>query len=753
MLERDRTQPPRFTKKYASTLAAGWTAILVLSFFWTVYRSHVTNLEKARIETRTLYELNLVYRRWSALHGGVYVPVTDEYRPNPYLTVPDRDLTTTTGRKLTLVNPAMMTRQVFELLGTQSPLPVINHITSLKYLNPANKPDAWEEEGLRAFERGVKEQSGQIMLNGEPYMRLLSPFKTEAGCLKCHGHQGYRVGDVRGGVSIAVPMRPYLESEDRERRVAAFTHFGLWLVGMGGIVLFSRNIRNKQAALAESEEKYRLLFENNPHPMWVYDLETLAFLTVNDAALRHYGYTREEFLAMTIRDIRPAEDVAALLANVARVAEGLDEAGVWRHRKKDGSLIHVEITSHALSFEGKRAELVMVTDVTERRRLEDQLRHAVKMEAVGRLAGGVAHDFNNILTAIIGYGSLTKMKLKPDDPVMHNIEEIITSAERGAALTQSLLAFSRKQIINPRPVNINNIIGRVGRLLQRLIGEDVKLEIKTADRDLIVFADSGQLEQVLMNLAANARDAMPEGGLLLIETRQAHLDESYIKAHNYGKPGDYALLSVSDTGTGMDAQVLERIFEPFFTTKEVGRGTGLGLSIVYGIVKQNEGYINVYSEPGKGTTFKLYLPLVEPASGEKETQETFEHPEMTRGCETVLVAEDDEPLRRMVSSVLEEFGYRVIGAVDGEDALAKIREHRNDIGLLLLDVIMPKKNGKEVYEEAKGLVPGIKALFASGYTADIVNKKGILDEGMDFLSKPVSPHELLRKVREVLDRK
>jgi nitrogen-specific signal transduction histidine kinase/CheY-like chemotaxis protein len=395
----------------------------------------------------------------------------------------------------------------------------------------------------------------------------------------------------------------------------------------------------------------------------------------------------------------------------------------------------------------------MAHDVSERKRLEDQLRHSQKMEAVGLLAGGIAHDFNNILTAIIGYGSLTKMKLNPGDQLMHNVDEIIASAERGAALTQSLLAFSRKQLINPQPVNISNIIERVSKLLLRLIGEDIKLETVPASADLIVIADSGQIEQVLMNLVTNARDSMPDGGFLNIETRQVVLDEGFIASHGYGKPGDYALIALSDTGIGMESKTAERIFEPFFTTKEMGHGTGLGLSIVYSIVKQHEGYINVYTEPGKGTTFKIYLPLAKLTNDEVVKLNPAVPPIQNQGNETVLVAEDDEPLRRLVGSVLEEFGYTVIVAADGEEAMRKIREHGEQIQLLLLDVIMPKKNGKEVYEEARRLIPGVKALFASGYTADIVHKKGILDEGLDFVSKPISPNELLRKVREVLDKK
>jgi signal transduction histidine kinase len=401
----------------------------------------------------------------------------------------------------------------------------------------------------------------------------------------------------------------------------------------------------------------------------------------------------------------------------------------------------------------RTAELARTNDqlqkeLAERKRTEDQLRHSQKMEAVGRLSGGVAHDFNNILTAIIGYGTLLQMHIGVDDPMRHNIDEILASAKRAAALTQSLLAFSRKQAMNPKPVDLPLVIERISKLLQRLIGEDITLVRKGATENLVVVADSGQLEQVLMNLATNARDAMPEGGQLIIDTERTVLDEQFLATHEYMKPGVYARVTVSDTGTGMDRMTAVRVFEPFFTTKEVGKGTGLGLSIVHGIIKQHDGYINVYSEPGHGTTFKIYLPLAEAAAtaGNRESV-----PEIKRGSETILMAEDDEQIRRLTRSVLETAGYAVIEAVDGADAIEKMQIHRDAIRLLLLDVIMPKKNGREVYEEAKKLIPGVASLFVSGYTADIIHDKGLSVDGNRVIMKPVLPGELLNKIRATLD--
>ena len=400
--------------------------------------------------------------------------------------------------------------------------------------------------------------------------------------------------------------------------------------------------------------------------------------------------------------------------------------------------------------DGKITSVIEVgRDITEHRKLEEQFRQSQKMEAVGQLAGGVAHDFNNILTAIIGYGNLIEMKMKEDDPFKVYIEHILSSSERAANLTRSLLAFSRKQIMNPRPVNLNEIVERVVKLLSRLIGEDIELRTILTDKALTVMADSSQMEHVLINLATNARDAMPDGGLLTIDTETVKIDEEFIKAHAYGKLGTYALISISDTGAGMDEKTRDRIFEPFFTTKEVGKGTGLGLAMVYGIIKQHDGYIHVYSEPDKGTTFRIYLPVIE---SEIEEIKTEDLKSVKGGAETVLVAEDDASVRKLIQDILEKYGYKVITAEDGEDAVNKFMENMGVIQLLLFDVIMPRKNGKEAYTEIKKIKSDIKVLFLSGYTADIIHKKGILEEGMNFILKPVSINKLLGKVREVLDK-
>ena len=400
------------------------------------------------------------------------------------------------------------------------------------------------------------------------------------------------------------------------------------------------------------------------------------------------------------------------------------------------------ITALRTRAEHRRAE-------EEKVALESRLLQAQKMEAIGQLAGGVAHDFNNILTVITGFGTLIKMAADKHEPInVEYLDQILASSQKAANLTQSLLAFGRKQRINLAPHSIDDMIANTGKLLDRLLTEDIELQITPAAQDLIVMADVTQIDQILINLAANARDAMPHGGLLSIRTEVAELDDEFIKTHGYGEQGTYALLSISDTGVGMDRSTKEHIFEPFFTTKEVGKGTGLGLATVYGIVKQHNGYVVVDSEPHRGTTFRIYLPLVD----KKRSGETRRSEEVESGAETVLVVEDDEGVRKLTTEILRAHGYTTMEAADGEDAVKVFMENQDEVDLMILDVVMPKKNGKEAYEEIKKTHPNVRVIFTSGYTGEVILDKGIQGETVDFITKPLTPNGLLRKVREVLDR-
>jgi len=523
-----------------------------------------------------------------------------------------------------------------------------------------------------------------------------------------------------------------------------------FLDSVGGHIALAIDRRRREEALQKSESMFRLLFSHTPLPTWVFDTETGKFLEVNDAAVAQYGFTEEEFKRMTVFDIRPASDRTASDDIWRHPSIGAFHRGQWRHQTKDGRIFKVELVAHELEYAGRRVRLVVAQDVSERQHLEEQLRQAQKMEAVGRLAGGVAHDFNNLLMVIKGHTELLLGSLHQGDPARRKIEQIEKSADRATGLTRQLLAFSRMQVLQPRSINLNSIVEEMGRLIPRLIGEDVELAIHTSSDLGTIRADASQMEQIIMNLAVNARDAMPKGGKLIIETSNADLDGTYKLAHPVVKPGRYVLLAVSDTGIGMDAETQAHIFEPFFTTKEQGKGTGLGLSTVYGVVKQSGGFIWVYSELGKGATFKVYLPRVEEA-----VEDASHHPTTTqvmRGTETILLAEDEQDVREVAREFLESAGYKVLLAANGQEAMEQAAEFSGSIDLLLSDMIMPGMTGIELVRRLRQGRPGFGVIYMSGYSEQAAAEATRTDPSAIVLTKPFSRSALLRSVREVLQR-
>ena len=502
-----------------------------------------------------------------------------------------------------------------------------------------------------------------------------------------------------------------------------------------------------EEAIRISERRYRDLFESNPQPMVIYDSETLRFLAVNDTAVRQYGWSVEQFQAMTITDIRPPEDVSSLVALLKTETAARTTAA--RHLRADGSIIQVEVTSHEIAWEGRPARVVRAMDLTEKVKLEEQLRQAQKMEAVGRLAGGIAHDFNNLLTAISGNAQLLRTELEPGDARVEEVDEILLAGERAATLTRQLLAFGRRQVLQPRALNLNESIEELRSMLGRLIGEDVLLRT-VLDPDLgLVRADPSQLTQVLMNLAVNARDAMPHGGTLTLETCNVTLDETFAAAHEGVRAGPHVMLSVSDTGAGMDAETQAHLFEPFFTTKEVGKGTGLGLATVYGIVRQSEGSIDMRSEPGKGSTFEICLPQA--PVGEHIAVGQVPIAARQRGHETILVVEDEASVRKLTISVLERQGYSVLAADGPGPAAAIAAEHPGPIDLLLTDVVMPGGNGADLAARLSALRPAMKVLMMTGYAQETIADQGGLKAGIVLIEKPFSPNLLLARVRMAID--
>lgn len=519
------------------------------------------------------------------------------------------------------------------------------------------------------------------------------------------------------------------------------------IIALLGITRDVTEQKKAERALLEEKKFSDAVIDSLPGLFYIVD-EAGILIRWNKNLQDVTGYSPEELTNMNALELfqEDRELVGGKIQEVFHIGSASVEAKMVT---KSGVSISFMLTGFRMSMDDKPYLVGVGTDISERKRLEDRLRQSHKMESIGALAGGISHDFNNILTAIIGYGSLLLMKMRDDDPLRHNVDQILVSANRAASLTQGLLAYSRKRTQNPQPVNLNEIIRKVERLLLRLIGEDVELKSILTEKEVTILADAGQIEQALMNLATNARNAMPDGGYLYIETRLVDLDEEAAKTLNFRTPGTYALIVVTDSGMGMDEQTRERIFEPFFTTQDGRRGAGLGLAMVYGIIKQHNGSVEVESEVGKGTSFKIYLPVAQTIN---ENVRPVALSPIEGGTETILVAEDDDTVRTLICSMLEQFGYAVIQAVNGEEAVNKFMANRDKIRLLLLDVIMPKKNGREVYEKVRIFQPDIKALFLSGHTADIVYRKGMLDKEPDFISKPVPMNELLRKVRTILDK-
>ncbi len=506
-------------------------------------------------------------------------------------------------------------------------------------------------------------------------------------------------------------------------------------------------VRLNAEALRESDETYRALFDASPNPLLVFDSETLRLLAVNDAGLRLYGYTREELLTMKLTDIKADKSDRELVARMGDPKSAW--AGVKSHLKKDGSVVRVELNAGPMSFRGQPGRLVAVQDVTDRERLEGQLRQSQKMEAIGSLAGGVAHDFNNLLSVILSYSEVLAGDLTPGDPMRADLLEIHAAGMRAADLTRQLLAFSRRQVLQATTVSLNDAVRGVEGMLRRVIGEDIELTVIAAATPGAVTVDPGQLEQMIMNLAVNARDAMPRGGVLTIETSEVELDATYAAEHIGVTAGRHVLLTLTDTGEGMDHETQARMFEPFFTTKGVGKGTGLGLSTVFGIAQQSGATISVESELGKGTAFKLCFPSAvgelwaAPAIGSSS--------DMPRGSETILLVEDDERVRTLTRTILRKSGYEVLETRTAAEALLLCEASTPTIDLLLTDVVMPQVSGRELAERLLRLRPSMRVLFMSGYTDDTIMRHGILDSTLAFLQKPITPTALTRKVRDVLD--
>ncbi len=510
-----------------------------------------------------------------------------------------------------------------------------------------------------------------------------------------------------------------------------------------------QRVAERTEEIRNSEERFRLLFDSATDGILVIDIENRQFKMGNRTICTMLGYSQEEIQHLGITNLHPAENLPYVIDMFERQVRGEQVASLAiPMRRKDGSVFHADITSTQIIFGDRRYVVGYFRDVTGERILQKQVQTAQRMESVGTLAGGIAHDFNNALTGIVGFGELLRVRMAGDEQALHDLDEILRCAERASMLTRQLLTYARRQIIEPVNLSLSALVADLMKLIGKVVGEHIEVKTSLEKNVPTIHADRGQIEQVVMNLCLNAKDAMPKGGRLVVETGDVSLDEEYALRNPYMKTGRYALLTVSDTGIGMDQKTQERVFEPFFTTKGLEKGTGLGLAMVYGIVKQHGGFIHLYSEPGIGTTFNVYFPAIE---ARPDAVPAIRRDEIARGgTETILLAEDEEALRELAERILTGFGYTVLVARNGEEAIEMFRQHK-EIALAVLDVVMPRKGGREAFEEMHKQNPRLKVIFMSGYSVNAIHDSFVLIPGTPFLQKPFGPTILARKVREVLD--
>ncbi len=903
-----------------------WLLILATSFYYNWQHHNQTLMELATAEAQSSYNKDLAYRRWASLHGGVYVPPTDQTPPNPFLShLENRDLTSTSGVKLTLINPAYMTRQVHELereqYGTQG------HITSLNPLRPENRPDPWESKALQAFTAGAKEVTSKEEINGQPFLRFMRPLLTEASCLKCHAGQGYKVGDIRGGISVSVPLAFYLEMGRVHTRQLVFTHAVIAALGLLALWAWRRRQQRYEQTLLASEEKYRIVADNTyDWEFWLGTNDDLRY--ISPSCQRITGYSQEEFLAnpglfeeiihpddrpiygqhrhlaskgqqgpeevcfrirhrdghelwighfcqpifdraqrflgargtnrditdckrnedglharIALREYAMEHDLNSFLTKAVDEAERLTAssigfihfldadqqtprlriwstntrsrlysaedqdahhplttAGVWAdciHEQRP--VIHNDYATLALRKElptghapiirvltvpiirdnqvlaviglGNKAEEYTTKDITtlsdfsdsvwdivlqkraeeERAKLETQLRQAQKMESIGTLAGGIAHDFNNILTAVLGYAELAHDDLSVDQPSHAYISEVLKAGERAKSLVQQILAFSRQSEQEFKPLQIHLVVKEAVKLLRSTIPTTVEIKQDINVNSGTVLADPTQIHQIVMNLCTNAYHAMREkGGTLAVGLSPLTVGEDDAKVNQFHLlPGTYIRLEVSDTGCGMNRLTLERIFDPYFTTKPKGEGTGLGLAVVHGIVKSCGGHITVYSEPGMGTTFRLYLPRLADQGQQDQWQEAVELP---RGHERIMVVDDEETIASMEKTMLEGLGYQVTIHTDPREAVMAMQLHPEAFDLICTDMTMPHLNGTEVTKRVRVFRPGMPVILCTGFS-ELINEEKAKALGLDgYLTKPLLRKDLATTVRAALDR-
>ena len=748
--------------KYLILLQCFWGLVVIASCFRNLHFEKTDLIQHATTEARTACDKDLLYRRWSAIHGGVYVAVDPATPPNPYLKVKERDITTPSGRRLTLVNPAYMTRQVHELGRMKSGIQ--GHITSLKPLNPTNQPDPWEGKALERIEKKGLKEVVELVENGRPRLRYMRRLLTEKGCLKCHAAQGYKEGSVRGGISVTIPLTTHFALLHKAYTTVITGHLALWLLGVLGIFFGGRRLRRQIERQREdeitAEKEWNAAMDASEDIIYLLNLDR-RIIRANQSLARMSGMAQEELLGRHIADVVHPEGEKVPCPVCQAQEEKRDFHLVMEADHPDNPApFPIEITLRVVrDEEGKPLSMLMNLhnladsrqEIEKRQKLEADLQQARKMEAIGTLAGGIAHDFNNILTAIIGYTEMAQISLKDGRDIANDLDEVKKAGYRARDLVRQILTFSRHSEHSRQPLELQPLIKDALKLLRASIPTTIEINSDIAPDCGPVLADPSEVHQIIMNLGTNAYHAMREsGGELTVTLAETDIKSAKSEKNAPLRQGRYAKLTITDTGCGIAPELLEKIFEPYFTTKGQGEGTGLGLAVTQGIVRRCGGEILVESTPGKGTTFTVHLPVCDDEA-DQPNKEKEEETAAGNG-EMILVVDDDPAIVSLETQLLESLAYLVTSFSDSEAALAAFREDREKFALVLSDMTMPKMTGKELARELLAIRPDIPILIATGYS-DQINPAEAKELGISaLLNKLLSRAALAAQVRRALGR-
>ena len=763
---------------YLISLLVLWSTLISVSVSSNLYQNHRDTIAKAKIEARTIFRHNIAYRKWSTMHGGIYTKISEKNKDNPHFLY-DID-----GAQkevsFAIIDPAQVTRQAYEVLHNQAPnLAAISRTVSLDYQNtvdPYDQPDEWESMSLRDLEAGKAEEASTVtIINNAPYLRLLTPYIVDRGCIKCHSHD-FTIGNVRGGMSVAVPMLPYYETAVQSERTTIITHLLLWLLGCVAIAKFSNAFKRYRTTVIESEKKFRIVSEFAYNfEYWLGPDNTLVFISPSCQNLT--GYSREEFITNPhlLTTIIHPDDQSTFLNQTNINSNQTVTSASARIIKKDGEIRWFTHTVTPIyvdgEYLGRRGSSI---DVTEQKILEQRLLHSKQLECMGQFAGGIAHDFNNVLGSINTFAHLLKEEIEESNlTAMDYIKYIKIATKLGKNLTSNLLSFGKKQILDPQKTSLKKIISNISDILKSLVDESFYYVFDLTDDDYEIAADPHQLEQILINLCTNARDAMQNGGAISVTTKYLSLKNPITGNLEIIPADNFMVLSVSDKGHGIKPENIKKICEPFFTTKSSSKGTGLGLAIIFNIVKHHKAFMDVESIVNQGTTFSIFIKttgLPFAFTGESDfAMKTFASPtipttltheiiplathaetEKNSRHKTILLADDDELIRKALQVQLEHYGYQVIPASNGKQAISQFLDQKNTIDLSILDVVMPMRNGKEVYDIIRKNNPEALVLFISGDTGNIITDNMIKEESLHFLQKPIDVERLINEIERLI---